>query len=238
MPQSYILFLSNFFLLILVLDNVPGSQAATCYLPSGEVAPNDQPCFPRNPISSCCGGSTYVCATNNMCAHFSGEYFVVGSCTDRTWNSPACPGYCFFRNHVHNTVFRCSADTYCCADGPTCNCTTKINAHNILDFLRPYSDLGSSVPVNTAVETSSLFTPIGASPNSLKIGLGVGVSLGAIVIGLVVLVIVLWLRAKKMRAHVQAGNCPPVEVSGESRCAPKVPGQGVEARSIYEAPGH
>ncbi|KAE8155136.1 hypothetical protein BDV25DRAFT_135181 [Aspergillus avenaceus] len=140
------------------------AYAATCYLPSGEVAADDQPCFPQNPVSSCCGGSTYVCSTNNMCAHYSGEYYIIGTCTDKTWNSPACPGYCFFRDHVHNTVFRCKANTYCCADGPTCNCTTGKNTYDIQDFLPAYGQLvGSSVAVNTAVVTSSLFTPRGAS---------------------------------------------------------------------------
>ncbi|KAE8367086.1 hypothetical protein BDV27DRAFT_124449 [Aspergillus caelatus] len=151
-------------LLSLILRFLPCVSATTCYLPNGEVAPSDQPCFPQNPVSSCCGGSTYVCSTNNMCAHYSGEYFVIGSCTDKTWNSPACPGYCFFRDHIHNSVFRCSADKYCCADGPTCNCTTGINTHDIQDFLPPYADLvGSSITINTAVVTSSLFTPIGAT---------------------------------------------------------------------------
>ncbi|KAK1144829.1 hypothetical protein N8T08_004842 [Aspergillus melleus] len=98
-----------------------------------------------------------------MCAHYSGEYFVISSCTDKTWNSPACPGYFYFRDHVHNSVFRCSADKYCCADGPSCNCTTGINTLEIHDLFPEYSDLvGSAVTPNTAVATSSLFTPIGA----------------------------------------------------------------------------
>lgn len=147
------------------------SDAVTCYTPDGAVAEGDQPCFPENPVSSCCGGSTYICATNNMCAYNSGDesgsYYVIGSCTDRSWNSPACPGYCYFRDHIHNTVFRCNdgpADTYCCADGPACNCTTGQNTQHIFDFLPPYSVLvGSAVPLSTNVITSSLFTPPGAT---------------------------------------------------------------------------
>lgn len=80
------------------------SDAVTCYTPDGAVAEGDQPCFPENPVSSCCGGSTYICATNNMCAYNSGDesgsYYVIGSCTDRSWNSPACPGYCYFRECI------------------------------------------------------------------------------------------------------------------------------------------
>ncbi|OJD12615.1 hypothetical protein AJ78_06820 [Emergomyces pasteurianus Ep9510] len=143
------------------------SQAAAgrkCYLPSGELEDNDAPCFPQNPESACCGGSKYVCSTNNMCAHYDGSYYVIGSCTDPTWNSPACPGYCYFRDHVHNSVVRCDEDTYCCLDGPSCNCTTKVNSQKILDFLPPYSELvGSSVSLNTEIATTSLVTPLGAT---------------------------------------------------------------------------
>ncbi|RHZ53107.1 uncharacterized protein CDV56_103284 [Aspergillus thermomutatus] len=136
--------------------SIPVQASRTCYLPNGEVAINDQPCFPENPESSCCGGSTYVCATNNMCAYYDASYYVIGSCTDKTWNSPAC-------DHIHNTVFRCSANTYCCVDGPACNCTTGVNTQHIADFLPEYSELvGSSVALDT-VATSSLLTPIGAT---------------------------------------------------------------------------
>ncbi|QSS53067.1 hypothetical protein I7I53_00209 [Histoplasma capsulatum var. duboisii H88] len=149
--------------LLLFSTPPPAVASRTCYLPSGEVEENDAPCFPQNPESACCGGSQYVCATNNMCAHYDGGYYVIGSCTDPTWNNPACPGYCFFRDHVHNSVVRCAEDTYCCLDGPECNCTTQDNTHKIFDFLPPYSSLvGSSVSLNSAVETTSLFTPSGA----------------------------------------------------------------------------
>jgi hypothetical protein len=68
----------------------------TCYIPDGAIAQGDQPCFPENPESACCGGSIWVCSTNNMCAYYDGSYYIIGSCTDKTWNSPACPGYLFF----------------------------------------------------------------------------------------------------------------------------------------------
>lgn len=162
-------------------------------------------------------------------------------------------------NHVHNTVFRCSADTYCCADGPNCNCTTGVNTREIQDFLPEYSELvGSSVSLNTMVITTSLMTPPGAtrtpetsevagsvtqlpgtanttsmssatasasanpmtatnattatantpssepkSPGmrkSTKVGLGVGISLGVIVIALAVLLWMVWRRWKRKQA--------------------------------------
>ncbi|EDN02526.1 predicted protein [Histoplasma mississippiense (nom. inval.)] len=68
-------------------------------------------------------------------------------------------------DHVHNSVVRCAEDTYCCLDGPECNCTTQDNTHKIFDFLPPYSSLvGSSVSLNSTVETTSLFTPSGVIP--------------------------------------------------------------------------
>ncbi|OJD23466.1 hypothetical protein ACJ73_05181 [Blastomyces percursus] len=149
----------------LLLSTPAHAASRKCYLPNGDVEKNDAPCFPQNPESACCGGSEYVCATNNMCAHYQGGYYVIGSCTDPTWNNPACPGYCFFRDHIHNSVYRCTEDTYCCLDGPECNCTTNANTQKIFDFLPPYSALvGSSVSLNTAAQTTSLFTPPGATP--------------------------------------------------------------------------
>lgn len=87
--------------LIAILSVTPASSAPSCFLPNGTISKNDLPCFPQNPESSCCGGSDYVCSTNNMCQYIKGpadqQYFVIGSCTDESWNSPACPGYCYFR---------------------------------------------------------------------------------------------------------------------------------------------
>ncbi|KAK2796773.1 hypothetical protein FQN51_008997 [Onygenales sp. PD_10] len=156
---------------LLLLVHLPRAASVSCYLPNGDLEPNDQPCFPQNPHSACCGGSTYVCATNNLCAHYSLRYYVVGSCTDRSWNDPACPAYCYFRDHIHNTITRCSdpqnntQNTYCCLDGPTCNCTTDTNTQHIQDFLPPYADLvgNDEVGINSHIATSSLVTPLGAT---------------------------------------------------------------------------
>ncbi|EEH37262.1 hypothetical protein PAAG_07818 [Paracoccidioides lutzii Pb01] len=144
------------FLSPLILSS-PSHAERKCYLPNGEVEENDAPCFPQNPESSCCGGSTYVCATNNMCAFYDGSYYVIGSCTDKSWNSPAC-------DHIHNSVKRCGNDTYCCNDGPNCSCDTNNNTQKILDFLPAFSELvGSPVSLNTAIGSTSLFTPLGAT---------------------------------------------------------------------------
>ncbi|KAF7166627.1 hypothetical protein CNMCM6106_002370 [Aspergillus hiratsukae] len=234
--------------LIIISVSAAVQAPRKCYLPNGEVAINDQPCFPDQPESSCCGGSTYVCATNNMCAYYDASYYVVGSCTDKTWNSPAW-------DHIHNTVYRCSADTYCCVDGPACNCTTGVNAQHIADFLPEYSELvGSSIALFTNVATSSLLTPLGAtrtpatttatSPsapgaagtsttslattpaamhpftsttssvlptetaastisNSLKIGLGVGIPLGAVAVVLVVVLLVMQRRWRRRQVATE-----------------------------------
>jgi hypothetical protein len=88
--------MSRFHLLLILFLPFFASTSRPCYLPNGTVDNYAQSCFPQNPDSSCCDGSTFVCATNNMCAKFDGSLYIIGSCTDQTWNSPACPGYCYF----------------------------------------------------------------------------------------------------------------------------------------------
>jgi hypothetical protein len=75
----------------------------------------------------------------------------------------------FAGDHIHNEISRCGTDTYCCVDGPNCDCKTGTNTQRIADFLPAYSDLvGSSVSLVTAVATSSLFTPPGATRPTFK----------------------------------------------------------------------
>lgn len=65
-------------------------QLKQCYNPSGVAFP-DFPCDPGANVSACCGGR-YICTTNFYCetASTPGVKFV-GSCTDKTWQNPACP---------------------------------------------------------------------------------------------------------------------------------------------------
>ena len=62
-------------------------QLKQCYYSSGVISP-DFPCDPSANVSACCGGG-YTCATNFYCPVL--DTTPIGSCTDKTWQNPACP---------------------------------------------------------------------------------------------------------------------------------------------------
>ena len=65
-------------------------QLQVCYQAvDGEVA-GDFPCDPDAPISSCCAPGN-ICSSNLYCISASNQQDYVGTCTDVTWSSPACP---------------------------------------------------------------------------------------------------------------------------------------------------
>jgi hypothetical protein len=102
---------------------VPSQVAATCYWQNStlapdspySIAPDDTACFPDQTNSPCCG-TGWTCLSDGVCfiqqgtndfyyrgglrrlplrSGFGKLTLVVGTCTDRTWNSQQCPGWCF-----------------------------------------------------------------------------------------------------------------------------------------------
>lgn len=73
------------------------ANAQTCYYPDGSVASNDSPCRSSSVgegPSACCDPAD-ICLNNGLClAQWGGEVISRGSCTDRSWQSPACSQYC------------------------------------------------------------------------------------------------------------------------------------------------
>ncbi|KAK4494146.1 hypothetical protein PRZ48_014444 [Zasmidium cellare] len=65
------------------------SSAQQCYYPDGSPS-TDTPCS-TNGDSACCSSSSF-CMDNGLC--FGGGIVSRGSCTDKTWGSEACTGYC------------------------------------------------------------------------------------------------------------------------------------------------
>lgn len=63
--------------------------AQSCYYPDGS-ASNDVPCSISGE-SACCG-SDFFCLDNGLC--YGRGLVSRGSCTDKTWGSEACAGYC------------------------------------------------------------------------------------------------------------------------------------------------
>lgn len=72
------------------------AQIKQCYYNNPPSEANDIPCDPDSEVSACCGRG-WSCGTNLYCeqqqqgkAVQQGQK-VVGSCTDESWNDPACP---------------------------------------------------------------------------------------------------------------------------------------------------
>ena len=81
-----------------------GSNSATCYFPAGNIAYGNVPCNPDAEVSTCCGDASH-CLANGLCAVGdtsdglggflnSGVEFARGSCTDPSWQDPACFQHC------------------------------------------------------------------------------------------------------------------------------------------------
>lgn len=71
------------------------SVAADCYFPSGLLNELYQPCDRSNEHSMCCGTRELDrCRKDGLCFDAPNNDIWRGSCTDPTWNSPACIKLC------------------------------------------------------------------------------------------------------------------------------------------------
>lgn len=136
--------MSTFAILLwsLLINNCFG-QLKACYQAfEGEVS-GDFPCNPDANVSSCCAPGN-ICSSNLFCISASNKQDYVGTCTDRTWSSPACPfnlSWCLslvlsYTNKVHKQLiiavlasgpfnpyydkFSYALNTTQCADGTLC----------------------------------------------------------------------------------------------------------------------
>ena len=66
------------------------SQLKACYQAVDEELAGDFPCDPDADVSSCCASGN-ICSSNLYCVSASNGQRYVGTCTDKTWSSPACP---------------------------------------------------------------------------------------------------------------------------------------------------
>ena len=129
-------FLSGVFLLFTPL------VCATCYWQNStlapdspaSIAPDDTACFPEQDNSPCCG-TGWTCLSDGVCyiEQDNNSFYYRGTCTDRTWNSQQCPGWCFAENsNTSIPLLKCTEangeDWYCCPGDENCSCNTGIDA--------------------------------------------------------------------------------------------------------------
>jgi hypothetical protein len=115
---------------------------ATCYWQNStlaldapsSIAPDDTACFPDQTNSPCCG-TGWTCLSDGVCyiEQDGNPFYYRGTCTDRTWNSQQCPGWCFAQNsNTSIPLAKCTEangeDWYCCPGEDNCNCDTGVDA--------------------------------------------------------------------------------------------------------------
>ncbi|KAK8151036.1 hypothetical protein IWX90DRAFT_419483 [Phyllosticta citrichinensis] len=96
-----------------VAQNQNGS-VPRCYYPNGQTATNDCACYLNTTQSFCCTEGV-KCLKNKICDFINPtEYrFNRGTCTDKTWTSPACPS---FGQDYGSGVVKCPGTTKVCCD--------------------------------------------------------------------------------------------------------------------------
>lgn len=65
--------------------------AASCWYPDGKTVSSDIPCSANSESSACCSSQSF-CIAGGYC--LTGAMVTRGSCTDKTWGSPECAGFC------------------------------------------------------------------------------------------------------------------------------------------------
>ncbi|OAP58625.1 hypothetical protein AYL99_07715 [Fonsecaea erecta] len=156
---------------------IPRLASATCYWQNStlapddpySIAPDDTACFPDQENSACCG-TGLTCLSDGVCyIEQSGNgYYYRGTCTDRTWDSQQCPGWCFAQNaNTSIPLLKCDTaqDWYCCPGDSECSCDTGKNAVKLGDtqpstvtVIGSTSWPGISSTTSPFVQTSPLVT--------------------------------------------------------------------------------
>ncbi|KAK5561009.1 hypothetical protein LTR46_001319 [Exophiala xenobiotica] len=126
-------------ILSLILLLAPQLASATCYWQNStlapddpySIAPDDTACFPDQDNSPCCG-TGWTCLSDGVCFIREDEtdFYYRGTCTDRTWDSQQCPGWCFAQNsNTSIPLAKCDTaqDWFCCPGDADCNCDTGKN---------------------------------------------------------------------------------------------------------------
>lgn len=74
--------------------------AQNCYYPNGDLSTTDAPCSSAEGAACC--PLDWQCLDNGLCYLDNQKYFGRYTCTDKSWQSSACPGFC--TNSEHPTL--------------------------------------------------------------------------------------------------------------------------------------
>ncbi|KAI4090934.1 MAG: hypothetical protein LQ344_004462 [Seirophora lacunosa] len=90
--------------------------AQNCYYPNGDLSTTDAPCSSAEGAACC--PLDWQCLDNGLCYLDNQKYFGRYTCTDKSWQSSACPGFCTNNKSDFGAqaVQQCSnhGNQYCC----------------------------------------------------------------------------------------------------------------------------
>ena len=194
----------------------------------GEFQYNYVPCMKYEGVQSmCCSAWDHLCTTNGLCYSTLQNLYYRDACTDPTWQDPACTklfmdgtagdttvsltpcydgSYCLWANTTGADCCQAGNGVFIGDDGnPTKVKPTKARSNIGL----PTFTVTSTVTHTAASVTSQAETNGTSSRSSLssadKAGIGVGVTLGVLIIlGLVA--VILFMRRKLSQAYSELGS--------------------------------
>jgi len=202
---------------------VPAAAASQCFYPDGvTIEPNHTPCNTTVTNSACCLPQD-SCTGNGLCLGTT-NFNYRGSCTDKTWQSNACPQTCrqdpFNKNAyaASTTIIPCGgpgaiSNEFCC-NSPGRNCCTIATfglgstgnafSHGLDQLVLELKNAnGTSKAPSAPSQTSSSQNCSTKSSTPLTIasiiGLAVGVPLGALVLG--ILGFLIWREKRRSKKH-------------------------------------
>jgi len=184
--------------ILLIFLSAQQGRAQSCYYPDGETLSEDVVCDATGADSACCPSNSF-CLAGGLCV--AGGVVSRGSCTDQTWGSPACAGYCKTVNrNAEVAITPCSTDTdsntFACGLSGDCSADTFSLPTDTGLLLRPsqIAALVGSLSGPSSIPTESICPSSadgdgGFSTAALAgVGAGVGVPLLlALVIAIVML---------------------------------------------------
>ncbi|KAH0286952.1 hypothetical protein M436DRAFT_60767 [Aureobasidium namibiae CBS 147.97] len=218
------------FSILLIAQLFLSGSAQTCYWPDNSVAETLTPCNSAATNSHCCGPYA-LCLDNGYCFNQGNEYgnrLSRSGCTDKTWNSDACPKYCqtFVPNGAISISIISESGTglFCCGMGWNATsglCLSESGSGNfnpfsigigvvVLDRTTGATTLNISTAETTASENpeSNSTSATTSKPdnddhttNTTLTAIGSGVAVSAGILLICAAVVFLW-RLGKRRAHV------------------------------------
>jgi hypothetical protein len=201
---------------------------ATCYMPNGtaETDPLFVPCNRVGSTDSMCCRTSDICLPNGLCLNYNqnSPFYWRESCTDPTWQSPYCLNLCLSPNEINPgeagnafvLMIQCPDDSWCCGgindNVPLC-CQQKrgvmlaatigvtSTAAPASSATTTYSSTTASTFIPTSTSTSQADTGL---TSSAKIGLGVGLSLGGVLVAAAITWLVVKRRQRRQAQHTPA----------------------------------